>query len=79
MQKAVWTRYFDTSVSFYIQEFVTITSRNIKIYYDFRLSAHRKLSISQKSCELLNNWKIIMSSLDGNIKICIIIYEENNT
>jgi len=27
MQKAVWTRYFDTSVSFYIQEFVTITSR----------------------------------------------------
>ena len=40
---------------------------------------HRKLSISQQSCELLNNWKIIMSSLDGNIKICIIIYEENNT
>jgi len=29
MQKAVWTRSFDTSVSFYIQEFVTITSRNI--------------------------------------------------
>jgi len=29
MQKAVWARYFDTSVSFYIQEFVTITSRNI--------------------------------------------------
>ena len=67
-------------VCHFVSKSLSLLQVEIKIiFYDCRLSAHRKLSISQKSCELLNNWKIIMSSLDGNINICIIIHEGNNT